>query len=152
LEINLFSPWYSWKIAELMLNNNHSLIYIHFLSYYIYLSAAGSHKSLDKVWLSDFKKEYLSGIRIQNVSEDKHWFHKSNYHMIMTTTFPMYLYILYLYCVFSIVILKPKPRATPRKGCATDNDDSKKPNTKYLSDYSAARNSSNDQKYCWKWH
>jgi hypothetical protein len=21
----LFSPWYSWKIAELVLNNNHSL-------------------------------------------------------------------------------------------------------------------------------
>ena len=58
----------------------------------------------------------------------------------MTTTVPMYLYILYLYCVFSIVILKPKLRATPRKGCVTDNDDSKKPNT----DYSAARNSSND--------
>jgi hypothetical protein len=25
LKINLFSPWYSWKIAELELNNNHSL-------------------------------------------------------------------------------------------------------------------------------
>jgi hypothetical protein len=25
LKINLFSPWYSWKIAELVLNNNHSL-------------------------------------------------------------------------------------------------------------------------------
>ena len=25
LKINLFSPWYSWKIAELTLNNNHSL-------------------------------------------------------------------------------------------------------------------------------
>jgi len=25
LKINLFSPWYSWKIAELALNNNHSL-------------------------------------------------------------------------------------------------------------------------------
>ena len=24
-KINLFSPWYSWKIAELALNNNHSL-------------------------------------------------------------------------------------------------------------------------------
>jgi hypothetical protein len=24
LKINLFSPWYSWKIAELALNNNHS--------------------------------------------------------------------------------------------------------------------------------
>jgi hypothetical protein len=24
-KINLFSPWYSWKIAELVLNNNHSL-------------------------------------------------------------------------------------------------------------------------------
>jgi hypothetical protein len=23
--INLFSPWYSWKIAELVLNNNHLL-------------------------------------------------------------------------------------------------------------------------------
>ena len=27
LKINLFSPWYSWKIAELMLNNNYSLTY-----------------------------------------------------------------------------------------------------------------------------
>ena len=25
LKINLFSPWYSWKIVELTLNNNHSL-------------------------------------------------------------------------------------------------------------------------------
>jgi type III secretory pathway component EscS len=25
LKINLFSSWYSWKIAELALNNNHSL-------------------------------------------------------------------------------------------------------------------------------
>ena len=25
LKINLFSPWYIWKIAELALNNNHSL-------------------------------------------------------------------------------------------------------------------------------
>ena len=25
LKINLFSPWYNWKIAELVLNNNHSL-------------------------------------------------------------------------------------------------------------------------------
>jgi len=25
LKINLFSPWYSWQIAELTLNNNHSL-------------------------------------------------------------------------------------------------------------------------------
>ena len=25
LKINLFSPWYSWKIAELALNNNNSL-------------------------------------------------------------------------------------------------------------------------------
>ena len=29
LEINMFSPWYSWKIAELALSNNHTLyIYI----------------------------------------------------------------------------------------------------------------------------
>jgi hypothetical protein len=27
LKINLFSPCYSWKIAELALNNNHSLKY-----------------------------------------------------------------------------------------------------------------------------
>jgi hypothetical protein len=25
LQINLFSPWYIWKIAELALNNNRSL-------------------------------------------------------------------------------------------------------------------------------
>jgi hypothetical protein len=27
LKINLFLPWYSWKIAELALNNNHLLYY-----------------------------------------------------------------------------------------------------------------------------
>jgi hypothetical protein len=26
LKINLFSPWYSWKIVDLALSNNHSLI------------------------------------------------------------------------------------------------------------------------------
>jgi len=25
LKIKLFSPWYSWKIAEFALNNNHTL-------------------------------------------------------------------------------------------------------------------------------
>ena len=25
LQINLYSPWYSWKIAELAINNNYSL-------------------------------------------------------------------------------------------------------------------------------
>ena len=29
LKINLFSPWYSWKIAELAFNNNHSLTHPH---------------------------------------------------------------------------------------------------------------------------
>jgi hypothetical protein len=27
-ECNLFSPWYSWKIAELALSNNHSLFFL----------------------------------------------------------------------------------------------------------------------------
>jgi hypothetical protein len=31
LNINLFLPWYSWKIAELALNNNHSLNHINFV-------------------------------------------------------------------------------------------------------------------------
>ena len=26
LKIDLFSPWYSWKIVELALDNNHSLL------------------------------------------------------------------------------------------------------------------------------
>jgi len=29
LNINLFSSWYSWKIAELALNNNHCLTIFH---------------------------------------------------------------------------------------------------------------------------
>ena len=37
-KINLFSPWYSWKIAELVLNNNHSIlvcwiVFAHYLSF-----------------------------------------------------------------------------------------------------------------------
>ena len=28
LKINLFSPWYSWKIGELTLNKNHSLTFV----------------------------------------------------------------------------------------------------------------------------
>ena len=31
LKINLFWLWYSWTIAELALNNNHSLIDTHFI-------------------------------------------------------------------------------------------------------------------------
>jgi hypothetical protein len=27
LKIDLFSPWYNWKIAELALNNDYSLTY-----------------------------------------------------------------------------------------------------------------------------
>jgi hypothetical protein len=30
LQINLFSPWHRWKIAELALNNNNSLWEAHF--------------------------------------------------------------------------------------------------------------------------
>ena len=39
LKNNLFSPWYSWKVAELALNNNHSLILdlYHCLCFYVYL-------------------------------------------------------------------------------------------------------------------
>jgi hypothetical protein len=37
LKINLFSPWYSWKIAELALNNNHSLTHM------LNLSCSGGH-------------------------------------------------------------------------------------------------------------
>ena len=33
LKINLFAPWYSWKIVELTLNNNHSLT--HSLTHFI---------------------------------------------------------------------------------------------------------------------
>ena len=50
LKINLFSPWYSWKIAELALSNNHSLTQIWYktiikdlyFSYLIY--RRGNHK------------------------------------------------------------------------------------------------------------
>ena len=28
LKINFFSPWYSWKIAEMALNNYHSLTHL----------------------------------------------------------------------------------------------------------------------------
>ena len=30
MKINVFLPWYSWKIAELALNNNHSLTEVKF--------------------------------------------------------------------------------------------------------------------------
>ena len=36
LKINLFSPWYSWKIAELVLNNNHSLTHISSISVWVF--------------------------------------------------------------------------------------------------------------------
>ena len=40
LKINLFSPWYSWKISELALSNNYSLI----------LPLRGSYDSLDLLY------------------------------------------------------------------------------------------------------
>jgi hypothetical protein len=36
LKLNLFSPWYSWKIAELSLNNNHSFNFFHFIVESVY--------------------------------------------------------------------------------------------------------------------
>ena len=38
LKINMFSPLYSWKIAELALNNNHSLTHLINLHVYPFLS------------------------------------------------------------------------------------------------------------------
>ena len=35
LQINLYSPWYSWKIAELALNNNYSLTLKNYMLQYI---------------------------------------------------------------------------------------------------------------------
>ena len=52
-KINLFLPWYSWKIAELVLNNNHSLQFMlikpvlsDHLSYVpVFLCSLGLHKT-----------------------------------------------------------------------------------------------------------
>jgi hypothetical protein len=35
LQINLYSPWYSWKTAELALNNNYSLTLKNYILQYI---------------------------------------------------------------------------------------------------------------------
>ena len=43
LKINLFSPWYSWKIAKLALNNNHSLYWTPSLAHIKHLLSIGSH-------------------------------------------------------------------------------------------------------------
>jgi hypothetical protein len=41
--VNLFSPWYSWKIAELVLNNNHSVSHWWIIySYFIVTHLKGS--------------------------------------------------------------------------------------------------------------
>ena len=50
LKINLFSPWYSWTIAELALNSNHSLTlfreYLHCKMY-----QASRHIYIYKLWI-----------------------------------------------------------------------------------------------------
>ena len=47
LKINLFSPWYSWKIAELALNNNrsltHSPIFFYFIIHNVFISSLEYH-------------------------------------------------------------------------------------------------------------
>jgi hypothetical protein len=62
LQINLFSPWYSWKIVELALNNNYSIkpqsgIWCFFVNY-------TEVRSTSKDWLDvnqDTVWEYLDG-------------------------------------------------------------------------------------------
>ena len=42
LQINLYSPWYSWKIAELALNNNYSLTLKNYILQYIVYVIVGN--------------------------------------------------------------------------------------------------------------
>jgi hypothetical protein len=49
LKINLFWSWYSWKIAELMLNNNHSLT-LYFMWNILFFKKVKERSFLDKFY------------------------------------------------------------------------------------------------------
>jgi hypothetical protein len=71
LKINLFSPWYSWKIAELVLNNNHSLtptfyIFSHaFNAFFAFPTMQGSFKMYSCQILRNC--EYILGYYMSNM-------------------------------------------------------------------------------------
>ena len=52
LKINLFSPWYSWKIGELALNNNHSFTHFNHCQFCIFFLEA-------YMWTSECKKAVI---------------------------------------------------------------------------------------------
>jgi hypothetical protein len=69
IKINLFSPWYSWKIAELMLNNNHSLTHKRFYWLFIY--------SLGSLMIVVSKKKLYSFPTASYVKKKSLWWHPS---------------------------------------------------------------------------
>jgi hypothetical protein len=70
LKINLFSPWSSWKIAELVLNNNHWLTPNHFYRLIIkgflyFLGGALYLQALDWPWMRGSHATYIKALYLQ---------------------------------------------------------------------------------------
>jgi hypothetical protein len=70
LKINLISPWYSWKIAEIVLNNNHPLPFIKLTSVIMNLIWLKRHINPS---VEDFFKPMLQLLLhyVENAQENK---------------------------------------------------------------------------------
>ena len=68
LKINLFSPYYSWKIAELALKNNHSLTQYFYRTWlYIWVTWLVSYKTAYPSRASEFIPGFFGGIRVAHL-------------------------------------------------------------------------------------
>jgi hypothetical protein len=86
LKINLFSPWYSWKIAELVLNKNHSLTHKKTHHFPGLVQANRNNRfcnSSKGEFILKKKTRYDYNLTIMEVSQTGHWHYLPTYQILM---------------------------------------------------------------------
>jgi hypothetical protein len=90
IEINLFPPWYSWKIDELVLNNNYLLTHslTHSKPFYYYTG-------------SRFGQMLLARLRMQCSSLNQHWYRKN---IVDSPNITVHLYLWFNWIYYPLFI------------------------------------------------